>query len=490
MIKRTVFALVFAFFAQVGWAAPPEDERVMLQGFYWESSRHGLPQYPQFGARRWYEIVSQQSATIADAGFDLVWLPSPCYAGDDSAGYNPKQYWNLGNAYGSEQQQREMLSDLLRSGVEPVADIVINHRDGTSGWGAFDQPKWGPWAICQNDEAFTDSRSELRGTSVSQRGAQEQSVDYDPKRGRTEAYADYRDLDHTNRDVRKDIVRYLKLLRSVGYRGWRFDMVHGYHADWIRVYNRLTSPTFSVGEFDWDDFGGQRGWVFRTGGGLDSASNVFDFSTHFHLEGNKGNPLEWSSTGLIQDQTDGLPWKQRAVTFAENHDTGFRTKPDGSPDDGHTQDSFANNQEIEQVYAYLLTQPGVPCVYWKHYFDWGKPLQNKIKSLIAARKAAGVHSGSQVHFQQNARNQGILAAVVEGHRGRLFVRIGDGDWQPSDSGFQNYRMYADGNGWRVWVAIPGNPPIRSVSRHAPFAIPQRIEQPENLPVSDAEVSAP
>jgi alpha-amylase len=75
----------------------------------------------------------------------------------------------------------------------------------------------------------------------------------------------------------------------------------------------------------------------------------------------------------------------RRPTFAENHDTGFRTNGDGSPESGHESDSFANNWQVEQAYAFLLTHPGVPCVYWKHYFEWGQDLQNKIKALINAK---------------------------------------------------------------------------------------------------------
>jgi alpha-amylase len=32
----------------------------------------------------------------------------------------------------------------------------------------------------------------------------------------------------------------------------------------------------------------------------------------------------------------------------------------------HSSDTLQNNWEVEQGYAYLLTHPGVPCVYWKH----------------------------------------------------------------------------------------------------------------------------
>ena len=70
-----------------------EDDRVMLQGFYWESYRHGHPGRPgSVGAKRWYEIVKDQAGAIRDARFDLIWLPPPSFAGDYSAGYNPKEF--------------------------------------------------------------------------------------------------------------------------------------------------------------------------------------------------------------------------------------------------------------------------------------------------------------------------------------------------------------------------------------------------------------
>src|SRR3979490_146535 len=74
-----------------------EDDRVMLQGFYWESYRHGHPEkFPGHGAKRWYRIVAEQAPAIRHGRFDLIWLPPPSFAGAASAGYNPKEYFNLG----------------------------------------------------------------------------------------------------------------------------------------------------------------------------------------------------------------------------------------------------------------------------------------------------------------------------------------------------------------------------------------------------------
>ncbi|MBF0133896.1 MAG: alpha-amylase [Magnetococcales bacterium] len=496
--------------AQAGF----EDDRVMLQGFYWESYRHGHERFPKYGQKKWYEIVHDQAGNIRDARFDLIWLPPPSFAGETSAGYNPKEYFNLGNSYGDHNQHRAMLEALLNNGVEPIADIVINHRDGSAGWTGFKNPDWGLWAITRGDEAFsaccsdkqlnpggyTASCSEACGTPEGQRGQEEESPrDYAWHGGTTYAYDSFRDIDHTNPQVRRDIIRYLLQLKSLGYRGWRYDMVQGFHARWIAVYNKATHPTFSVGEYDWNKQGEQRGWAFNTATQKDdlrTASNVFDFSTYFLLKDNKGKYLPWygfgNGVGLVGDSTDGIPWKNRAVTFIKNHDTGYRTHEDGSPQKGHEDEDFHDNWEVEQAYAQILTHPGVPTVFWKHFFDWNGSLREKIKALILARKVAGVHAGSVLHLQSNANAKGIYAARVDGRHGALYVRIGgtDADWQPSDSSYANYREYAAGDHWKVWVAIAGNPEVAAAAKalQTKPALPVPDYRPhETIQVEDASL---
>ena len=486
LISAIMFILVFALASVVLGQAGFEDDRVMLQGFYWESYRHGYPaKFPNYGDKHWYAIVQSVAPAIRAGHFDLIWLPPPSYAGDSSAGYNPKQYFRLENSYGSFDEHRAALHALLQNGIEPVADIVINHRDGTAGWADFKNPDWGTWAICQTDEAFTNTNSGVTDTPQDQRGKCEEQADYRP--GGTYSYGDFRDIAHTDPRVRRDIVRYLLQLKSLGYRGWRYDMVHGYHARWIALYNRLTQPTFSVGEYDWDKHAEQRTWIWMTAvdaaaAGADhikTSSSVFDFTSQFSLKSiNGGNYTALygfgNGIGLVGDTTDGLPWKNRAVTFVENHDTGYRTNDDGTPQQNHQFDSFANNWQVEQAYAHILTHPGVPTVYWKHYFDWGADLQNKIKALINARKIAGIHAGSKVDLQDNAKYSGVYAARITGRNGELYVRIGGGDqqWQPSASGYTDYRSYAQGAGWNVWVKLPGNLPIQQAPLRNALLIPE------------------
>ena len=111
---------------------------------------------------------------------------------------------------------------------------------------------------------------------------------------------------------------------------------------------------------------------------------------------------------MVGDTTDGLPWKNRAVTFLENHDTGYRTNEDGTPQEHHEFDSFANGWEVEQGYAQILTHPGVPTVYWKHYFDWGADLRNRIRAPDQRQEGGG-----------RARRQRPAPAGQRAREGRL-----------------------------------------------------------------------
>jgi alpha-amylase len=259
-IRVVVFVLALA----VGGALVPsgaraqagfDDDRVMLQGFYWESYRHGHPDhFPAYGNKHWYAIVKDQAQAIREARFDLVWLPPPSYAGEGSAGYNPKELFRLDNSYGDFVEHTAMLRALLQNGVEPVADMVLNHRDGSTGWADFKNPDWGTWAICGTDEAFTTPASGVMGAT--ERGACEEQSEY--QQGLTYNYPGLRDIAHPDLRVRNDVIRMMLFLKSLGYRGWRYDMVHGFHAKWIACYNAATTPTFSVGEYDWDKQAQQR----------------------------------------------------------------------------------------------------------------------------------------------------------------------------------------------------------------------------------------
>jgi alpha-amylase len=79
--------------------------------------------------------------------------------------------------------------------------------------------------------------------------------------------------------------------------------------------------------------------------------------------------------------------------------------------------------------------------------------------------------------------------MVEGTNGQLYVRVGgdDDSWQPSFSNYRDYREYTYGNGWKVWVSLPGNPDLRQAPFKDAFSIPQ-YQDPKTINIPDELVN--
>ena len=97
---------------------------------------------------------------------------------------------------------------------------------------------------------------------------------------------------------------------------------------------------------------------------------------------------------------------------------------------------------METGYAYTLTHPGVPCVFWCHFFDWGHRTRQRIERLIQVRRAAGVHSRSSVDIKEAGK--GLYAAFIDG---RVAVKLGSRDWSPG----WGWHLAADGEKFAVWT---------------------------------------
>jgi alpha-amylase len=239
----------------------------------------------------------------------------------------------------------------------------------------------------------------------------------------------------------------LKELRDFGYRGWRYDMVKGFAPGYVAEYDFDSQPTFAVGEY-WDGNAYVVSqWIDGTKlyGQPDPALRAcsgFDFATYELLRQliNSGQYDHLPAIHFKDGNLDGLIAvnKDKAVTFLENHDTGFPQKQF---------DSFPRNEKLMQGYAYILTHPGVPCVYWKHFFDWGFGPQ--IKALVKARKYAGVHSGSYIKTEVH---DGAYVAIVgdrPSESSTLIVKIGPGFGFNPDP--ELWHLETSGDGYAVWV---------------------------------------
>lgn len=451
-VRMCLFVLL-AVFVPAGFAHAQggyNDDRVMIQGFMWESHQEGMltaaggHQYEVHWKDKWYNHVRSKADELADAKFNLIWLPPPSQG--EGAGYHPQQLNVLANNYGTRDEHKALLRTLLENGIEPVADIVVNHRNGSGGWATFQNPEWPSSFICWTDEFWCHdprdmSEADRQILQANERGA----PDY-----REAGYPNWhgaRDLDHTNPDLRKEIKAYLQKLRDFGYRGWRYDMVKGFAPGYVAEYNYDSDPTFAVGEFYDANPDALAGWIDGTKmqGQPDPAQracSAFDFATYELLKRfiNEGKYDHLPALSFRDGILDGLIAlnRDKAVTFVENHDTGWPQKQF---------DSFPNNAKVLQAYAYILTHPGLPCVYWKHYFEWERA--DEIRALIRARKYAGVHSGSHIKTEVHGGDYVAIVGDKPSESSTLTVKIGPGTQFSPDG--EIWGLETSGDGYAVWV---------------------------------------
>ncbi|KAL1809635.1 uncharacterized protein LOC108196268 [Daucus carota subsp. sativus] len=413
----------------IQWQKTPEQiklepgtgtgREIVFQGFNWESSR-----------KKWYLELAPKASDLSKSGITAVWFPPPTESVAPQ-GYMPSDLYNLNSAYGSREELKYCIEEMHNQDLLALGDVVLNHRcahkQSPNGvWNIFGgKLAWGPEAIVCDDPNFQG-----RGN---------------PSSG--DIFHAAPNIDHSQDFVRKDVKEWLNWLRNdTGFDGWRLDFVRGFSGSYVKEYIEASNPSFAIGEY-WDSLAYEGGnlcynqdahrqrivnWINATGG----TSSAFDVTTKGILHSALHNEY-WR---LIDPQ--GKPtgvlgwWPSRAVTFLENHDTGSTQ--------GHW--PFPRDK-LTQGYAYILTHPGTPVVFYDHFYDFG--IHDTITELIEARKRASIHCRSPVK---------IFHAVSEGYAAQigdsLVMKLGQFDWNPSkevnlDGSWQ---MFVNkGSDYQIWL---------------------------------------
>ncbi|MEI7481479.1 MAG: alpha-amylase C-terminal beta-sheet domain-containing protein [Elusimicrobiota bacterium] len=382
------------------------DRSVMLQGFCWTSWK----------TAPWWNVVRKEAEDISKTGFNIVWLP-PSGDAASNEGYMPRRLYIQDSGYGTADQLKSVIKTLHAGGVKVLADLVLNHRVGYKDWADFADPPWGPETITSDDEWGKGTGARDTGLPV--------------------AFA--RDLDHASAVVRTGFIEWMKWLRSdIGYDGWRYDFARGYAPAYVLEYNRANPPAFAVTEI-WDDLDLKNPDAHRRAlaSWLDSVNGevkVFDFTTKGLLQQAVGEEEYWRLSDSNGNPSGLMGIRPAsAVTFVDNHDTVPRA-------DGYKGWPFPP-EKLMQGYAYILTHPGVPCVFWPDFFD---PVRKvAITSLMKIRRSSGIDSVSAVSIVK--AEKGLYAAIVDG---KLAVRLGTKAlWEPG----KGWISAAAGPGYNIWI---------------------------------------
>ena len=394
-------------------------DEIILQGFHWNIVR--TAEY------NWYNILNNRSQQIKDDGFTAIWLPVPwrdfsTHVKDGVTMGGEGYFWtdfNKNGRYGNDGQLKQAASNLKSKGVKVIYDVVPNHHNR------------GHW----NDEMDLASGQGMYRYDCNQ------CDDGDPfMKGDS-------DLNTYHYDVYtmfKDEFANLKNNYSAG--GFRFDFVRGYAPERIDAWLKDSfDSAYCVGElwkkpddyphWDWRRY---KGWQDPLKDFADhSDCSVFDFALKERMQ--NGDIKSW------QHGMNGNPsvqWREIAVTFVDNHDTGYSPGPLG----GQHHWPLADYKR-KMAYAYILMSPGTPVVYWPHMYDWG--LEGFIRHLIGVRKSAGIKAYSDIQFHNQFSG---LVGVTQGTQGKVVFALDSNLNNPNQVSSGSFQLVenSDHGQIRIW----------------------------------------
>ncbi|WP_256595204.1 MULTISPECIES: glucan 1,4-alpha-maltotetraohydrolase domain-containing protein [Pseudomonas] len=103
----------------------------------------------------------------------------------------------------------------------------------------------------------------------------------------------------------------------------------------------------------------------------------------------------------------------------------------------------------DKAYAYILSSPGTPMVYWPDMYDW--PRGALIRELIAVRRGAGVRADSSIVFLSNY--SGLVAKTTGDKQTLLVALASDLDGTKVSSRFTQVLDRNSGD-IRIWRSLP------------------------------------
>lgn len=422
---------------------------IMLQTFYWNVTLKGE-------RGKWYTHLQAQLDDFVKAGITVIWLPPPSKSRySHYMGYTPMDYYDLGEyqqwiqewpmtgpdyweqspvaetRFGNKDELIKLNDAAHGVGIKVIADLVLNHREAQQRNIANEKICWkgNNYTIASGKMAWGYNESDPPEIVTGSGGS-----------GRDDGESGFApNLAHTEPKVRAEIKEWLTWLRQeIHFDGWRYDMVKGYAPEHVAEYNYHTKPYLSVGEY-WDNAQNIYDWIDKSDGfDVNRKSLAFDFPLQNHLR-----DIFWGDKPFVQlglwkyshvSITGG--WADKSVTFLDNHDT-IRMPYGDFPRD---------MKRLIQGYAFLLTHPGVPCVYWEHMYSIGSKVFDAIRDLGHFRSSQNITNHSQVRVIHAASD--CYAAMIDD---KTIVKIGDSFWNPShEPGHWNLKMFGDG--WAIWIA--------------------------------------
>lgn len=326
---------------------------LMMQAFYWDVEPRG----------EWWNLLSTKLDDWKAAGIQKIWLPpiSKGASGAFSMGYDPMDYFDLGEydqmgtvktRFGSRKELENLIAKAHSLGIEVIADIVLNHNAGGKlEFNSFRQKNTYTSFVPKSGK-FIRSAKDFHPNNIHAKDAEA-------------LFFEEQDLCHEQPNVRNwlweadsSVAKYYKNTLKID--GWRFDYVKGFDPSVVKAWLAAVGGWSVVEAWDGNaDY--LNGWVKNSG------SAAFDFANFYNMEQafDKANLNNLANPALFKINPD------KAVTFVTNHDT----------EKEKDQNNRLSSVEAKLfAYAYMLTHPGYPCIFYLDYED--QIARDKMKNLM------------------------------------------------------------------------------------------------------------
>jgi len=356
----------------------PASAGVMMEGFYLNCPSNGVYQ-------DWWDHLAEQANTFSLDGFTAIWIPCALKgaSGGYSSGYDPYDDYDLGDKnqagtipthYGTRQQLERSCAMMHANGLQIYEDIVDSHRDGGNNYSYSYINSYGTAGAGRFGKSINDFYTDGNGGAPMDYSGDILDTSDNPDGnwimpttgGQTEingqdwVWAAY-GMDQAGNWI----------TNALDLNGYRIDDVRATPYNWLYSFLNYGSMAnkYVVGE-DYDgSISDLESWV---GSDMQNRASAFDFALKFnYLNPMCNNPGSFNmaslvGAGFVAQNPGG------AVTFVENHDT-----------DG-TSNSIYQNKLL--AYAYILTNQGYPCVYYRDWStdqgSYGSGMQAQINNLM------------------------------------------------------------------------------------------------------------
>lgn len=301
------------------------SHELLLQGFNWQSWK----------GRNHYNLMKNTIHEMKKMKVTKLWLP-PSSKSKHPEGYYPIDYSDLNSEYGTEKELVSLLDECKTNNISTIGDLVC--------WNEIHGYNREPYAF--GDITF----------------------------------------DVTSQDMYQNFKEYALYLQLAGFTDIRLDYLKSYPCYDIGLYltndEDLKDIGF-VGEY-WDNMNYESSYLSHyQDNHRQSIVNYID-KTHgrismfdFTLKGILQEALNKNEFWRLCDYANNPPgvngwYSSNTITFIDNHDTL-----------GQHLWSFSQDKDVVIAgYAYIMTHPGTPCIYYDHFHD----LKHELNMLSEIRQ--------------------------------------------------------------------------------------------------------